>query len=97
MDPTQATRSDSQRGVLVLVLGILGLVLCPVFAPVAVVLGKSDLDRMARGELDRSGYGLTVGGIVLGLVELALIAITFATLALIAFVAIVAAVIAQLA
>jgi len=65
------------RGVLILVFGILGLVICVIFGIAAWVMGNSDLAAMRAGEMDRSGEGLTNAGRICGIVAccLAILAI----------------------
>ncbi len=60
------------RGVIVLLLGLLGLLLCPVFAIMAWLMGKGDLEKIDRGEMDPEGRGLTQAGMILGIVAVAL-------------------------
>jgi hypothetical protein len=57
---------------MILVFGILGLVVCVIFAIVAWVMGNSDLREMAEGRMDRSGEGLTKAGKILGIVSVVL-------------------------
>jgi hypothetical protein len=45
------------RGVVVLVLGILGIVVCFICGIIAWVMGKSDLQEMDAGIMDPSGRG----------------------------------------
>jgi phage FluMu protein Com len=54
------------RGAMVLVLGICGLLVCGLLAPIAVILGHQDLGEMRRGRMDPEGHGLTLAGVVLG-------------------------------
>ncbi|MHB8971447.1 MAG: DUF4190 domain-containing protein [Pirellulaceae bacterium] len=61
--------SRPHRGVLVLIFAILGWVACPIFAPVAWIMGQSDLRDMRRGLMDDSGMSLTQAGMVLGMIE----------------------------
>lgn len=56
------------RGLLVLVLGLLGLCSCPLFSFIAWGLGSHDLREMRSGRRDRSGEGLTMAGMVLGMI-----------------------------
>ena len=61
-------RSD-HRGVLVLVLGIIGWVSgCPVFSVVAWVMGSADLREMELGRMDPEGRAMTQAGRVLGMI-----------------------------
>jgi predicted Zn finger-like uncharacterized protein len=59
---------EPHRGGLVLTLGILGLVLCGFLGPVAWYMGAQDLDKMRRGVMDKSGYGVTQAGYILGII-----------------------------
>jgi len=56
------------RGVLILVFGILGLVLCFIFGIVAWVMGNGDLKQMDAGAMDPSGRGLTQAGKICGMI-----------------------------
>jgi hypothetical protein len=82
------------RGVLILVLGILGFVLCGIFTSIpAWVMGNSDLKAIQAGQMDPSGQGLTQAGKICGIIAtiLNLIGVAF-FLALMAFGAVGAAV-----
>lgn len=57
------------RGVLVLVLGILGLVLCFPCGIAAWILGSGDLRQIDAGTMDPTGRGLTHAGKVLGIIS----------------------------
>lgn len=57
---------------MILTLGILGLILCPVCAPFAWFMGWQDLAAMGAGRMDPEGRGLTQAGMILGIVEVAL-------------------------
>lgn len=57
------------RGVLILVLGILGLVgFCPLLGPVAWIMGKGDMEEIDAGRMEPEGRGLTQAGMVCGIV-----------------------------
>jgi hypothetical protein len=56
------------RGVLVLVFGILGFVVCPFLSIAAWVMGSTDLDEMAHGRMDPTGRDLTKAGRICGIV-----------------------------
>lgn len=56
------------RGTLILVLGILGLVLCPICGIVAWVMGNADLKAIAAGQMDPSGEGTTKAGKICGII-----------------------------
>ena len=53
---------------MILIFGILGIICCIVFGILAWVMGKSDLAAMGRGEMDRSGEGLTRAGMICGII-----------------------------
>jgi predicted Zn finger-like uncharacterized protein len=59
---------EPHRGGLVLTLGILGLVLFYFLGPFAWYMGAQDLDKMRRGVMDKSGYGVTQAGYILGII-----------------------------
>lgn len=63
------------RGAVILVLGILSFVVpCGglVMAIIAWMFANTDLAKMANGEMDSSGRGLTQAGKILGIVNVAL-------------------------
>ena len=60
------------RGAAILTLGILSLVVLLPCAPLGIfawVMGSNDLSEMRRGQMDRSGEGLTQAGRILGIVS----------------------------
>ena len=60
------------RGVLILVLGILGLVACMPLGIVAWVMGSGDLKAIDRGEIDPTGRSMTNAGKILGIIAVVL-------------------------
>ncbi len=56
------------RGVMILVLGILGIVLCAICGIVAWVMGNSDLREMQAGRMDKTGEGMTKAGKICGMI-----------------------------
>jgi hypothetical protein len=57
------------RGVLILVLGVLGLVGCGIFTAIpAWVMGSGDLKAMAAGTMDPSGQSMTNAGRICGMI-----------------------------
>ena len=64
--------SGSTKATVALVLGILGLGFCPPTAIVAWILGKQELNAIARGESSPKGRGLALAGYVLGIIGAAL-------------------------
>lgn len=67
--PPDAERQlEPHRDSTVLIFGILGLVVCTVFAILAWVFGKNDLDKMDQGLMDPSGRSNTKTGKLLGMI-----------------------------
>ena len=60
------------RGVMILVFGILGIVICVIFGIVAWVMGNGDLRAMRDGRMDPTGEGLTKAGKICGIVGVVL-------------------------
>jgi hypothetical protein len=56
------------RGTMILIFGILGWVVCFIFAPIAWAMGSADLRDMRRGQMDNSGMSLTQAGMILGMI-----------------------------
>ena len=56
------------RGVLILVFGILGLVLCFPFGIAAWIMGNGDMNEIRSGRMDPTGEGLTQAGRICGIV-----------------------------
>jgi hypothetical protein len=76
-DPVQA----GHHGKMILILGLLGFIF-GIFGLAALVQGIADLNKMSRGQMDRSGELLTWIGTILGaigfLINLLLIILAFA-------------------
>ncbi len=66
--PRRRDYVEPHRGTMILVFGILGVILCAVFAPIAWVMGSSDLKAIAAGRMDREGEGMTRAGYILGII-----------------------------
>ncbi|MBA2114504.1 DUF4190 domain-containing protein [Bremerella alba] len=60
------------RGVLILVLGILGIVACCFCGPVAWYMGSQDLVEIDAGRMDPEGRQMTQIGMILGIVGMVL-------------------------
>jgi len=80
--PVQAQPSTQQplkphRGVMVLVLGILGLVVCFILGIIAWSMGKNDLREIDAGLMDPAGRGLTQAGKICGMISVILWIIGF--------------------
>ena len=61
------------RGTLILVLGILGIILCPPIAIAAWIMGKGELKQKEAGTMDPEGRGNTNVGRILGIIGTILI------------------------
>lgn len=66
------------RGVMILVLGILGLVLCVICGIVAWVMGNGDFREMDAGRMDPAGRGLTQAGKICGMISVILVCVVIA-------------------
>jgi hypothetical protein len=66
--PPSMGMMQPHRGVMILVFGILGLILCVIFGIVAWVMGSGDLKQMDAGAMDPSGRGLTQAGKICGMI-----------------------------
>jgi len=75
--PFTAGPLEPHRGALVLALGILSWVSCPLFGLFAWITGNRDLNRMQSGRMDPAGRELTQAGRILGMVHLLLILAAF--------------------
>ncbi len=71
------------RGEAVLVLGLLGLLVCGLLSIPAWVMGAADLKEMRAGRMDNSGYGVTQGGMILGIIGCVLLMVGVLALMLI--------------
>jgi len=71
--PMRRTRQTPHRGVLILVLAILGWAVCFVFAPFAWAMGNTDLRAMRAGSMDPRGMGMTQAGMILGMIQTVLL------------------------
>lgn len=65
------------RGTLILVLGILGLVLCQFLGIPAWLMGSRDLKEMDAGQMDPAGRSLTKAGRICGIIATILLIISF--------------------
>ena len=75
MTELQQTPLQAHRGVMILVFGILGLVLCFPFGIAAWIMGNTDLRAIRAGQMDPSGEGLVQGGRICGIIATVLTAI----------------------
>lgn len=67
-DGYQATYPESSQAVLVFVLGILGLLMCQILAPIAWAIGNGELRGIAEGRRPPQDRGLASAGRVLGII-----------------------------
>ena len=76
--PTQATPMagtglfnypKADNGVLVLAMGILGFIVCPIFSIVAWIMGAGALRDIADGQMDPKNKGLVQAGYYLGIIN----------------------------
>lgn len=70
--PGPVQNLQPHRGVLILVFGILGIIICVIFGIVAWVMGSGDLQAMAEGRMDPTGEGLTKAGKICGMISVVL-------------------------
>ena len=56
------------RGVVILVLGILGLVVCFICGIIAWVMANTDQREMEAGRMDPAGMGMTKAGKICGMI-----------------------------
>jgi hypothetical protein len=52
-----------------LVLALLSFLCCPILAPIAWIMGHTDLREMRAGQMDSSGLPLTQAGMILGIIS----------------------------
>jgi hypothetical protein len=70
--PAPVVPVKPDRGVMILVFGILGIVCCVAFGIAAWVMGNGDLSEMDAGRMDPTGRGLTTAGKIIGIVSVGL-------------------------
>src|SRR5262245_46589683 len=68
---------DPGRGTLILVLGIVSIVCCPLVGPLAWIWGKQDGEKIKRGEISQEAEQMTKIGMILGIVGSGLLVIHF--------------------
>ncbi len=71
--PMQDAIMRPHRGVMILVFGILGIVVCFIFGIVAWVMGSGDLREMQAGRMDPAGQGMTLAGKICGIISVVLL------------------------
>lgn len=72
-DQSQGNKSlEPHRGTMILIFGIIGIIVCGIFAVLAWVFGNQDLKKMDSGIMDNSGRDTTNIGRILGIVGVCL-------------------------
>ncbi len=66
--PAPPTSSQSNRALISLILGIVGLLCCGFLAPVACYMGHQELKNIRAGVGDPSKQGLATAGWILGII-----------------------------
>jgi hypothetical protein len=66
--PPPPAPPTSGRATLILVLGILGIVCCPVLGPAAWIMGKNELAAIAAGQSPAKEEGMAKAGMILGII-----------------------------
>lgn len=66
---------EPHRGTTVLVLGILGLVVCPICGIIAWVMGNKDIPKMESNTMDPEGLGQTKAGKICGIISVILLVV----------------------
>lgn len=67
--PPYGMPMEPARGGLILALGILGFIFCPLCGLAAWVMGNTDLQKINQGMMDPNGRSLTEAGKVCGIVS----------------------------
>ena len=80
-DPNQYP--ESSQATTILVLGILGLVICGVLAPIAWIMGKNELEAIDSGRRPPQQRGTANAGRILGIIGTVLLGIGVLALILI--------------
>lgn len=76
LNPTNRARAyPPHRGGTILTFGIVGIACCIIFAPIAWIMGQSDLAQIRSGRMDPAGRSLTQAGMVLGIIGTLLLAV----------------------
>jgi hypothetical protein len=65
--PPPPAQSASSQAITAFVLGLLGLVCCPLLGPIAWFLGKQETAAIAQGRSPASGEGIAKAGFILGI------------------------------
>lgn len=66
---------EPHRGTTILVLGILGLLMCPILGVIAWVMARTDMPKIESGQMDPEGRGTTQAGMICGIIATVLLVI----------------------
>ncbi|MBL8891974.1 MAG: hypothetical protein JNL67_18505 [Planctomycetaceae bacterium] len=66
---TNGPLGEPHRGNTILVFGILGILLCPIFGLVAWTMAQEDLPKINSGRMDPAGRGTTHAGMICGIIS----------------------------
>lgn len=66
MAGNSSPRQHAERAELILVMGILSIIGCPVLGPFAYFMGQSDLEKMEQGLISPQERGMTRAGHICG-------------------------------
>ncbi|MGH7201414.1 MAG: hypothetical protein ACREJB_12465, partial [Planctomycetaceae bacterium] len=66
---------EQGRGTLILILGILSIVVCPILGPFAWSMGKADLQKIDQGLISQQERGTTQAGYICGIIGTVLLVI----------------------
>lgn len=69
MQQVQPVYAKADQGVLILAMGILGFIVCPICSLVAWVMGANALRDIRNGQMDPSGKGIAQAGYYLGIIN----------------------------
>lgn len=75
VDPSPSPYPEGSQATTALVLGILGIVTCPILAPIAWQLGTKELEAIDGGRRDPANRGNANVGRILGIVGTVLLGI----------------------
>ena len=82
--PTDSNQyPEASQATTILVLGILGLIICGILAPVAWIMGKNELEAIDSGRRPPENRGTANAGKILGIIGTVLIGIGLLILILI--------------
>ena len=66
--PAPPAQPSSNRPTIALVLSIVGIVCCPICAPIAWYMGKQELSAISAGQAPEAGRGLAQAGMIIGII-----------------------------